>query len=74
LSRVAFKMGQLVGGGEAASHELIAELYRVAEAWPNTAHSHDTLERSFRAGQAHPRRALLRGVVWVTPVRVEAKA
>lgn len=55
LARVAFKMGQLAGGGEAQEEELIAAIEEVARLWPNFEKSRDTIRRAFDAGAAKPR-------------------
>ncbi len=55
LSRAAFKLGQLAGGGEADASDLHASLFQVADAWPNRSHSRDTISRCFDAGTACPR-------------------
>ncbi|MGA8641325.1 bifunctional DNA primase/polymerase [Candidatus Binatus sp.] len=67
LSRTAFKLGQLAGGGEADATELRAALHAIADAWPNPSHSHDTIARCLEAGLAHPRQRPLRDVVWIEP-------
>jgi putative DNA primase/helicase len=65
LSRAAFKLGQLAGGGEADASELSTALHTIADAWPNPSHSHDTIARCFEAGCAHPRQRPPRDVVWL---------
>jgi hypothetical protein len=56
LSRAAFKLGQLAGGGEADISELRAALHEVADSWPDErAKSDDTIARCLEAGFAHPR-------------------
>jgi len=57
LARVSFKLGQLVGGGEADAGELRAALGAVASTWKDERiKSADTIARAFNEGQAHPRR------------------
>jgi hypothetical protein len=55
LARVSFKLGQLAGGGEADHDELLYYLQAVAQEWPNTKKSFDTIARCFAAGQQSPR-------------------
>jgi putative DNA primase/helicase len=68
LSRAAFKLGQLVGGGEADDFELLAALYAITNTWPDEhAKSADTITRCFKAGFSRPRQRPLRNVVWLEP-------
>lgn len=57
LARVSFKLGQLAAGGEARADELKFELYSIAACWPDQKKAADTIDRSFAAGQEHPRSA-----------------
>jgi len=68
LSRAAFKLGQLVGGGEANDFELKAALHAITDTWPGEeAKSKDTITRCFKAGLTRPRQRPLRNVVWLEP-------
>jgi Bifunctional DNA primase/polymerase, N-terminal/AAA domain len=53
--RVAFRLGQLCGGGELDEAEIMAALHGVANSWPNATHTIDTMNRAFKAGRAQPR-------------------
>jgi hypothetical protein len=55
LARVAFKLGQLAGGGEADGVQLLTDLHDVAAAWPDKRKSYDTIQRCFAEGQLHAR-------------------
>lgn len=56
LARVAFKLGQLAGGGEADPVELLSALEAAASVWPDErSKSSDTIARAFNEGEAHPR-------------------
>jgi Bifunctional DNA primase/polymerase, N-terminal len=73
LTRVAFKLGQLAGGGEADAGELWTALEAVASTWKDEhSKSADTIARAFAQGQAHPRRRPLRNVVWVESADAKA--
>jgi hypothetical protein len=68
LASVSFKLGQLVGGGEADPGELRVALSAIAEQWSDERiKSADTIARAFSQGIAHPRRAPIRNVVWLEP-------
>jgi hypothetical protein len=54
---VARRLGQFCGGGELSAPEVLAALFAVANTWPNTAHTLDTINRAFKAGEAQPRSA-----------------
>jgi hypothetical protein len=54
---VSRRLGQLVGGGELDSAEVVPALLAIAETWPNISHSRDTIRRAFEAGCANPRSA-----------------
>jgi putative DNA primase/helicase len=61
LARISFKLGQLAGGGEADSSELLAALEAVASTWRDErSKSADTIARAFYGGQAHPRQRPIR--------------
>ncbi len=55
LARAAYKLGQLVAGGEANLPNVRASLYMIAGAWPNFKKSKDTVDRCLTAGMAQPR-------------------
>jgi putative DNA primase/helicase len=55
LASVSFKLGQLVGGGEAEEADVIAALYDIADNWPNSTKSRGTIDNCFEAGTGHPR-------------------
>jgi hypothetical protein len=51
----ARRLGQLCGGGELDEVAVLAALCAVADSWPNSAHSRDTIGRALTAGKASPR-------------------
>jgi hypothetical protein len=53
----ARRLGQLCGGGELDEIEVLAALCAVADSWPNSTHSRDTIGRALTAGKASPRSA-----------------
>ncbi len=55
LARIAFKLGQLVGGGEIPLDEAREALVDIARYWPNLNKSIDTINRCLEAGVAKPR-------------------
>jgi hypothetical protein len=55
--RVAFRLGQLCGGGE-LSEEVLDLLLAIADQWTDErAKARDTIRRGFEAGRAHPKSA-----------------
>jgi hypothetical protein len=52
--KVSFRLGQLVAGGELDAGIVLVALRAIAAGWPNTAHTFDTINRSFRAGRERP--------------------
>jgi hypothetical protein len=54
---VARRLGQLCAGGELNSATVFAALYAIANSWPNSAHTIDTMQRAFKAGEVNPRSA-----------------
>ncbi len=55
LARAAYKLGQLVGGGEADANEIRAALYAIAQSWPENEKSESTIDRCIEAGVSQPR-------------------
>jgi hypothetical protein len=53
------RLGQLCAGGELSESEVLGALFRVADDWPDSLHSRDTIRRGFEAGQMNPRRRKL---------------
>lgn len=58
---VGRRLGQLCAGGELDSGEVLATLNEIADGWPISAHSRDTIARAFKAGQAQPKTAPPKG-------------
>jgi hypothetical protein len=54
---VARRLGQLSAGGELNSATVFDALYAIANSWPNSSHTIDTMQRAFKAGEANPRSA-----------------
>jgi Bifunctional DNA primase/polymerase, N-terminal len=55
LAHAAFKLGQLVGAGEADKTEIRAAVYEIADAWPDVEKSKSTIDRCVEAGACQPR-------------------
>jgi hypothetical protein len=53
--RVAFKLGQLVAGGELPEAQVREALYTVADGWLDAAKTRDTIDRQMQAGASSPR-------------------
>jgi hypothetical protein len=53
--RVGFNLGGLISGGELNDHEVRVALYQIADGWPNSSKTRDTISRALEAGKAHPR-------------------
>jgi Bifunctional DNA primase/polymerase, N-terminal len=53
--RVAFNLGRLIAGGELSDHEVRGALNQIANGWPNSSKTRDTINRALEAGKAHPR-------------------
>jgi Bifunctional DNA primase/polymerase, N-terminal len=62
--RVAFRLGQLCGGGE-LSEEVLDLLLAIADQWTDErAKARDTIRRGFEAGRAHPKSAPSTPTIW----------
>jgi len=71
---VARRLGQLVAGGELRDHVALTELNRIADGWPNSAHSRDTASRGFKMGLERPCAAPRRQKRAVEPVELDPYA
>jgi putative DNA primase/helicase len=56
LNVTAFRLGQLVGGGEVDEDAIIGALLNVVMDWPELSKHRDTIMRAVNAGSAYPRR------------------
>ena len=54
-TRVSFKLGQLIGGGELPGGEVVQALFAIVDDWPNSARTRDTIARAIQAGARYPR-------------------
>jgi hypothetical protein len=60
--RAAFRLGQLCGGGELDEFAVLDSLHALANSWPNSGHTLNTIDRAFNADKERPRSAPSRPV------------